>query len=136
MPDFTIVRVVNRSQRAVSCFFDGAQHTLQPGETRAVLSAVAAKMKAQNPVMGTADPMSIDARDGDFLVGVIEWGDPTTPIEQSAAPERFDSSLIPAKPGHKRALEGARIPQRQSRAAVSPPASTDPGGTVFADNGV
>jgi hypothetical protein len=49
----------------------------------------------QHPVMGTADPNSVDARDTDYLLGVREWGHDVSHLEQSDAIELLDRSLLP-----------------------------------------
>src|SRR5262252_9280221 len=50
--------------------------------------------KRQHPIMGTSDPNSADARDGEFLVGVVEWGDDIDHVEQSDAIENINRSLL------------------------------------------
>lgn len=49
----------------------------------------------QHPVMGTADPGSVDAKDTDYLIGCVEWGDEVSHLEQSDAVELIDRSLLP-----------------------------------------
>jgi hypothetical protein len=57
-----------------------------------MLSNAAEKMKEQNPCMGTEDPA--DPRSPEFLIGVVEWKDDCSPLEQSDEEERFDRSLV------------------------------------------
>jgi hypothetical protein len=48
----------------------------------------------QHPIMGSADPNSINARDTDYLLAVAAWGDDVSHIEQSDAIELLDRSLL------------------------------------------
>lgn len=49
----------------------------------------------QHPIMGTADPNSVDARDTDYLLAVPAWEDDYSHAEQSTAIELIDRSLLP-----------------------------------------
>jgi hypothetical protein len=60
-----------------------------------VEKAAAEAYVRQHPIMGTADPSSVDAKDTDYLLGVIEWGDEISHIEQSDEIELLNRSLLP-----------------------------------------
>jgi hypothetical protein len=53
----------------------------------------AERAKRQNPVMGTEDPLNPNAFQS--LIAVPDWGEDYSPLEQSAAIERLDRSLLP-----------------------------------------
>ena len=48
----------------------------------------------QHPIMGTQDPLSVDARDTDYLLGVVGWGHEIGHVEQSDAIELLDRTLL------------------------------------------
>ena len=78
-------------------------------------------VKRQNPVMGTEDPEAPNVFDS--LVGILEWGDDISHIEQSDALERIDRELLddeaqsarPIRRGSKRGLKkgGRRYSNQQ-----------------------
>ena len=112
-----IVTVVNRSSQSVEGIFDGQPIVIPPHGKKAMLANAAELVKRQNPVMGTEDPG--DLRSPQFLLGVLEWGDDLSPIEQSVAIERFDRSLVHDAEGQKAkpmAMKGAR--QTRVRVAI------------------
>ena len=82
-----IVTVVNRTSRTVEGTFDGRPIVLAPHAEVPMLANAAEKVKEQNPLMGSEDPA--DPRSPTFLVGIKEWKDDISPIEQSNAEERF-----------------------------------------------
>lgn len=118
-----IVQITNRSTVPLDVMCDGAPDVIPPGyrlekdekgnETLigngplidgvpTVLSYpveyfAAEIYKRQHPVMGTQDPHSVDARDTEYLLGIAEWGDLITPIEQTDADELIDRSMLPAQ---------------------------------------
>lgn len=111
-----IVTVVNRTSRPVEGIFDGKRTIIGPHKRIPMLATAAEMLKRQNPVMGTEDPF--DPRSPDFLVGIEEWGDDITPIEQSDKLERFDRSLVPD--GGSKAVElNLRAKGKPSRVKVS-----------------
>lgn len=95
-----IVTVVNRTSRAVESTFDGRVSVIPAHGEKPMLVQQAELAKRQNPVMGTEDPFNPYA--GTYLLGVKEWGDDITPIEQSACEERFDRDLL-TMPGAQKA---------------------------------
>lgn len=54
----------------------------------------AERYKRQHPIMGTANPNSVDARDTDYLLGVLEWDDDIEHQEQSDSVELIDRSML------------------------------------------
>lgn len=94
-----IVTVVNRTSRPVEGIFDGQVIMIPAHGRTSMLKNAAELVKRQNPVMGSEDPA--DIRSADFLVGVVEWGDDLSPIEQSDKEERFDRSLVESTEGRQ-----------------------------------
>lgn len=88
-----IVTVVNRSSHPLTATFNGKHYVLQPGENKYPL-VVAFAARRQNPRMGSEHPMNPNRFDS--LVGIVEHGDPITPLEQSDAIERMDRSKLAA----------------------------------------
>ena len=56
--------------------------------------AAAEAYKRQHPIMGTSDPTSVDAKDTDYLLGIVEWEDDIDHAEQSDAIELIDRSML------------------------------------------
>lgn len=74
-----MVTLVNRSSKTLYGTWDGRSYPIAPGKHE-FPDYKAAKFKDQNPVMG-----SEDVRTGhvDYLLGIVEEGDPIDPIEQN-----------------------------------------------------
>jgi len=81
--------VVNRTSRPLSCTWDGKQVVAQPGKSSQP-ATIARKLKYDNPIMGSDDPMTGQLQ---YLIGIEEEGDPTTPIEQSDEIELYNRKL-------------------------------------------
>lgn len=62
--------------------WDGRRYPLEPHSKQAYPTLVAEAFKRQNPVMGSEDPYTGEIQ---YLVGVEEWGDPLSNLEQSQA---------------------------------------------------
>lgn len=75
------VTLVNRSEKPLRGTWNGRQYILEPGKHEFV-EAQAIKFKEQNPIMGSMDSYSGEMQ---YLMGIVEHGDPLTPIEQSTA---------------------------------------------------
>ena len=91
------VTVVNRVVRNLQGTWNGRHYDIPIGKS-AHPEIIAAAIKRQNPVMGSEDP-----RTGrmDYLVGIEEWGDPTTPVNEAMYNpiERWDrTKLVGARP--------------------------------------
>jgi hypothetical protein len=82
--------LVNRTERNLNGTWDGRQYVIEPGKHQ-FPEIQAQAFKRQNPVMGSEDPYSLRML---YLMGIVEEGDDTSPIEQSAAVERFDRSKM------------------------------------------
>jgi len=61
--------------------------------SKPMLFFAAEAAKRQNPIMGTLDPQHHLSYE--TLVGVIEWGDDVSHVEQADAEELLDRSLLP-----------------------------------------
>lgn len=86
-----MVTLVNRSSKTVFGTWDGRKYPITPGKHE-FPDYKAIKFKDQNPVMG-----SEDVRTGhvDYLLGIVEEGDPIDPIEQNLdAVEKWDRSKM------------------------------------------
>ncbi len=128
-----IVTVVNRSSKPLSAFFDGRQYQIAPRSKKFLTWQVANALKRSNPIMGTEDPYSLSMKACDFLIGVVEWGDDCSFIEQSAAVERFDTSMLPDS--EKRQLaRNARPSRHKSRSYAVVDEFKRPNNAVFAPN--
>lgn len=89
-----MVTLVNRSSKALIGTWDGKHYIINPGKHE-FPDYKAYKFKDQNPVMG-----SEDVRTGhvDYLIGIIEEGDPIDPIEQNPnAVEKWDRKTLGGK---------------------------------------
>lgn len=73
------VTLVNRSSKTLKGVWDGRQYDLAPGK-HSFPEFQAIKFKEQNPILGTEDPYSLQK---DYLMGIVEFGDPIDPAEQS-----------------------------------------------------
>lgn len=87
------VTVVNRTSKPLSFMFDGKMYILKPGKNYGLVESLAGHAKSKFPAMGTEDPY--DPTSFICLIGVEEWGDATTPLEQTDAVERLDRSMLP-----------------------------------------
>lgn len=88
------VTLVNRTSKTLVGIWDGRRHDIVPGKN-SFPEIMAEKFKAQHPVMGSENPFTLDK---DYLLGIEEAGDPTTPVEQSGAIERFNRDLLGGPP--------------------------------------
>jgi len=98
------VTLINRTSKPLRAMFDGQRFVFKPGPNPGVPIVVVQFAKDQNPIMGTQDRYELEG--SLYLVGVAEWGDNVSPIEQSDAIELLDRSSIEdegktAKPGPK-----------------------------------
>lgn len=84
------VTLINRTSKTLGGTWDGRSYELAPGK-HSFPEAIAVKFKEQNPIKGTLDPYSGDR---EYLMGIVEYNDPTTPIEQSDAVELLDRSKM------------------------------------------
>lgn len=85
-----LLTIVNRTSKDLKGTWDGRHVTIPPGESAwPVMQAEA--FKRQNPVMGSEDP-----RTGwvDYLIGIKDYKEDCSPIEQSDAIERWNRKVI------------------------------------------
>ncbi len=106
------VTLINRSSKPLRAMFDGQRFVFKPGPNPGVPIVVVQFAKDQNPVMGTQDRYEYEG--SSYLVGVPEWGDDCSPIEQSDAIERLDRSSIEDE--GRTAVPGPKIRVRRSEA--------------------
>ncbi len=91
---FDFIEIGNRTSKALSVTYDGKQWVLPPYPTKVMVPRIVADVACrQHPRMGTEDPYN--PRAYDLLVYVPSWKHDDTPIEQSAAVERIDRSMLP-----------------------------------------
>lgn len=84
--------IVNRTQKALEGTWDGRHYKIPPGRSQ-YPQIQAEKFKAQNPVMGSGS----DDLDGlDYLIGIEEYNDPITPLEQSTSKELWNRASLGA----------------------------------------
>ena len=110
------VTLINRSSKDLIGRYDGKEHLIKAGSRTSYPSHLAEKFKDQNPVMGSENYYSMDKQ---YLLAIEEYGDDTSPIEQTdkTALIDFDSIVIPSgvrlevikgRPGNPRADFGPR----------------------------
>lgn len=76
-----LVTLVNRTSKTLEGTWDGRHFEITPGRHEfAELKAM--KFRDQNPLMGSENPWSGEKQ---YLIGIVEHGDDTSPIEQSDA---------------------------------------------------
>lgn len=86
-----IVTLVNRTSKTLEGTWDGRHYPIAPGK-HAFADYLAQKFKDQNPLMGSEDQYSLST---ESLLGIEEYNDDCSPIEQSPVIERFDRNRIP-----------------------------------------
>lgn len=90
------VTVVNRTNTLLQGTWDGRHHDIPPGKS-SFTEVQAYKFRAQNPIMGSEDPMSGTVA---YKIGIEDDGDDCTPlVGMKEGIERWDrSKLAGAKP--------------------------------------
>lgn len=88
-----LVTVVNRTTKNLEGTFNGVHHDIPPGESRFSYEQ-ALFFRNQNPIMGRSSPLEDWNVRSEYLIGIKESGDDCSPIEQSNAPQRWDSDSI------------------------------------------
>lgn len=99
------VTVVNRTSKVLSYVFDGISYDLQPGNNPGIPESLAGFAKNKFPAMGTEDPYN--PQSFICLIGVKEWGDDVTKLEQTKAVERLDRSKMGADA--RKAVAGPQV---------------------------
>ncbi len=85
------VTLVNRSSKNLEGVWDGRHYELAPGK-HSFPRVQAEKFVAQNPVMGSEDPYTLEKL---YLIGIEENGDDCSPIEQTASIELMNRRQMP-----------------------------------------
>lgn len=140
-----LVHVVNRTTEYLDCMYDGVPEKVPAGYRElppeleggppiivgagpdggplfhTVEFFAAECYKRQHPRMGTQDPFSVDARDTEYLIGIPEWGDDISHVEQTDADELIDRTLLPAHRQDAVKLEFGRNDRDQPRVAPERP---------------
>lgn len=117
-----LVKVVNRTQRELGCTWDGKRYKIQPGESTHP-RLIADALRRSNPIFGSDDPITGELQ---YLIAIPDYGDATTPIEQSDEIELYHRSK------EKNAIPIMVIPaaNRLTRTQVSSDAFAVSGGPV------
>lgn len=139
-----LVQIVNRTTDYLDCMYDGVPEKVPagyrevPGEMEGdpprIIGAgpdggpllhtveyyAAECYKRQHPRMGTQDPFSVDARDTEYLMGIPEWGDDISHVEQTDADELIDRTLLPAHRQNAVKIDLGRNEGDQPRVLESP----------------
>lgn len=93
MANYETVTVVNRTSKMLHGTWDGRPYDIPPGESRlSRLEALA--VRYQNPIMGRGTPLENWSVKSEYLIGIKEDGDDISPIEQSNAPQRWDTEMV------------------------------------------
>lgn len=88
-----IVTIVNRTSKILHGTWDGKPHDIAPGEYKCSrLEAMA--FRYQNPVMGRGTPLEDWGSKSEYLIGIQEDHDDVSPIEQTNAPQRWDTAMV------------------------------------------
>lgn len=118
------VTLVNRSTKTLHGTWDGRHYDIAPGN-HAFPEIQAMKFREQNPVMGSENPYTGQKQ---YLMGIVEQGDDTAPIEQSSAISLQDLSaklksgelkIVPGE-GLYRPMMDASLPMGTDLAFVKP----------------
>lgn len=114
-----IVTVVNRSNKPRIATWNGRQYDIPAYPERVALPRIVAVAgRFQNPLMGRGTPMEDWSSKSEYMIGIVEDGDPIDPIEQSAAPQRWDSNLVNSTDVEVVPTRGSRAEVRQTARSV------------------
>ena len=87
------VTVVNRTSKVLHGTFDGRPYDIKPGESFHPLEA-ARFFRYQNPIMGRGLPADDWSMKAEYLIGIKELNDDCSPVEQTNAPQRWDTEML------------------------------------------
>lgn len=93
MDKHTLVTVVNRTSKKLKGTFNGRPYDIPSGESRYTIEE-ALFFRNQNPVMGRGTPLEEWTTREESLIGIKELGDDCSPIEQTDAPQRWDTNMV------------------------------------------
>ena len=110
------VTLINRSSKDLVGLYDGKEHSIKAGSRTSYPRHLAEKFKDQNPVMGSENYYSGDKQ---YLLGIEEYGDDISPIEQTdkstllnfetiVIPSGVRLEVLPGRPGNPRTDFGSR----------------------------
>ena len=85
------VTAVNRSSKVLTGTWNGRQYSVEPGK-HMFPENVAKALKRQNPIMGTQDNRFLTMK---YLIGIEDYGDDCSPVEQSNSAELWDRNTLP-----------------------------------------
>ncbi len=90
-----IVTVANRSSKPLKATWDGRPYDIPPYPARVALpKIVALAARFQNPIMGRGTPLEEWSSKSEYLIGIVEQGDDCSPVEQTDAPQRWDTYMV------------------------------------------
>lgn len=90
-----IVTVVNRTSKDLIATWDGKPYDIPAHPKRVALPRIVAlAARFQNPIMGKGTPMEDWNVRSQYLIGILEDNDPIDPIEQTNAPQRWDTESV------------------------------------------
>ena len=89
-----IVTVKNRTSEPLVGTWNGRQYDYPPNAEVHVPRIVAIASRHQNPQKGHGTPFEDWSSKAVHLLAILEDNDPTDPIEQSDAPQRWDTYLV------------------------------------------
>ena len=113
-----VVTVVNRTSKLLHGTYNGRPYDLPPGESRYSLKE-ARFFRYQNPVMGRGTPLEDWSSKAEYLVGIKELGDDCSPMEQTDAPQRWDTQIMSGNNVEViRPRGGSYAPEVKQRVAV------------------
>lgn len=111
------VTAVNRSSKTLTGTWNGRQYSVEPGK-HMFPENVAKALKRQNPIMGTQDNRFLTMK---YLIGIEDYGDDCSPVEQSASAELWDRNTLPPekrnaeiRPGDNGIYSGRDVASNQS----------------------
>ena len=93
MSDNEIVTVVNRTSKMLKGTFNGKPYDIPPGESRFTRQE-ARFFRYQNPIMGRGTPLEDWSVKSEYLIGIKEDNDPVDPVEQTNAPQRWNTEMV------------------------------------------
>ncbi len=117
--------LVNRTSKNLNGTWNGRQYTIAPGKHE-FPEHQALKFKEQNPLMGSEHPYTLEKT---YLIGIVEYKDDCTPLEQSTAVERIDRSKVIGSAKDVEVVQGNGLYAPQIDKAPLPPIS----GGAFVD---
>ena len=93
--DNQIVTVCNRSSKPLLGTWDGRHYDIPPYPEVTHLPRIAAiATRFQNPINGVGTPMEDWSVKSEYLIGIKELGDDCSPMEQSNAPQRWNTEEL------------------------------------------